>query len=266
MVSLHNLVPSDLSGVQKVAARAALSRASAVIAVSNAVARSAVGLVSDATCVVIPNGIDLSRFLVPDTERPERRAAARSALGVTDEETVILCVARLSPEKDVSNLMEAACLAFPALPNARLFIVGEGRLRKTLEMQIALLGLEGRVVLLGERSREAIPDLLLAADLFALSSREEGLSLAVLEAEAAGLPVVATNIGGLPEAVAANDTGLLVPPRDPVLFAGALSTLIADSTRRTIMGATGRRHVTQRFSEDTMIAATFAVYRRNSMS
>lgn len=265
VVTLHNLVPPDLSGMQKVAARAALSRASTVIAVSHAVAESVAGLVSDASCVVIPNGIELNRFEVSDKERLQRRTSVRVTLGVVEETPVILCVSRLSPEKDISNLIEAACLAFPAFPTARLFIVGEGRLRKTLEMQITLLGLEGRVILQGERSRETIPDLLFAADIFALSSREEGLSLAVLEAEAAGLPVVATNIGGLPEAVAANESGLLVSPRDPALLAKALSTLIADPAQRAMMGNAGRKHVAQHFSEDTMIAATFAVYRRNAL-
>jgi glycosyltransferase involved in cell wall biosynthesis len=129
-------------------------------------------------------------------------------------------------------------------------------------MQIALLGLGERAILLGARSRDAVPDLLFAADLFALGSQEEGLSLAVLEATAAGVPVVATAIGGLPEAVDHGKTGLLVPSRDPAALAEAFCTLLVDPERRNSFGATGIAHAQTRFAQETMITATQAVYRR----
>ncbi len=261
VVTLHNLVPTDLNGLQKAAARTALSRAHAVIAVSRAVADSAAGVVTDRERIVmIPNGIDITRFVVPGQEREARRQEARAALAIPMNAPVIVCLSRLSPEKDVSNLLEAFALVSRHSPEVRLLVAGEGRLRKTLEWHIELLGLQGKAQLLGAYDRERVPDLLFAADLFALSSREEGLSLAVLEAMAAGLPVVATNIGGLPEAVAANETGFLAPPRDPPAFAACLEALIADPDRRRAMGQAGARWVAERFTDTAMIAATFALY------
>lgn len=263
VVSLHNLVPSDLTGLQKAAARTALSRAGAVIAVSRAVAQSAAGVVTDpARIVTIPNGIDTSRFAVSPEERSERRHARRATLSLGPSLTLIVCLSRLSPEKDVTNLIEAFALLASEFPDARMCIAGEGRLKKTLEWHVNLLGLAGRVFLPGVVPRDEISDLLFAADVFALSSREEGLSLAVLEAMAARLPVVATNVGGLPEAIEAGVTGLLAPPRFPETFAQALRELLSDPAKMRRMGDAGVSRVMERFTDRAMIASTFALYRQ----
>jgi glycosyltransferase involved in cell wall biosynthesis len=240
IVSLHNLVPSDLTGLQKTAARTALGRAAAVIAVSHAVAESAAGVVTDAERIVtIPNGIDISRFAVSDGERHTRRDSQREALHLSPDDQLVVCLSRLSQEKDVTNLLEAFALLAPDFPHSRLVVAGEGRLRKTLQWHIDLLGLSGVVKLLGVVPRANVSDLLFAADLFALSSREEGLSLAVLEAMAAGLPVVATRVGGLPEAVQDSETGILAQAQDPRAFAEALSILLSSPEKMRHMGGCG---------------------------
>lgn len=263
IVSLHNLVPSDLTGLQKTAARTALGRAAAVIAVSHAVAESAAGVVTDPERIVtIPNGIDVSRFAGGDQERQRRREQQRDAWDLAPDDQLIICLSRLSPEKDVTNLLESFALLAPDFRGARLAIAGEGRLRKTLEWHVDLLGLRGSVNLLGSVARDKISDLLFASDVFALSSREEGLSLAVLEAMAAGLPVAATRVGGLPEAVREGETGVLAPPQNPRAFADALSTLLSSSEKRRRMGRAGLSRVAERFSDTAMIASTFTLYDR----
>ena len=262
VVSLHNLVPDDLNGLQKAAARAALLRAAAVIAVSGAVAKSAASVVDTERIVTIPNGIDAARFTVPSVERLARRIACRESLGVAATETLIVCVSRLSPEKDVTNLIEAFALVAARFPGARLAIAGDGKARQTLQWHTELLALQNRVTFLGATPRDQIADLLFAGEIFALSSREEGLSLAVLEAMVAGLPIVATNVGGLPEAIAVGATGLLAPPRDPAAFADALSELLSDPAKRERFGNAGRLRVLDRFTDSRMVAETFAVHSR----
>ncbi|MBC8134426.1 MAG: glycosyltransferase family 4 protein [Fibrella sp.] len=263
VVSLHNLVPSDLTGLQKTAARTALSRASAIIAVSHAVAESATDIVGDRDRIIpIPNGIEVSRFTVSDAERQVRRRIQREVFHIAPGDPLVVCLSRMSPEKDVANLLEAFALLAPHYPDARLCVAGEGRLRKTLEWHINVLGLNNKAFLPGVISRDRISDLLFAADIFALSSREEGLSLAVLEAMAAGLPVVATNVGGLPEAIQNGVTGILTPPRAPDAFANALQTLLSAPEKRRNMGNEGKARVAERFTDSAMIAATFALYER----
>jgi len=261
VVSLHNLVPDDMNGLQKAAAQAALSRATRIIAVSDAVAKSAASIASPSRIETIPNGIETARFADVDTDAATR-GHTRYALHVSDDAPIIVCLSRLSPEKDVTNLLEAFALILPDFPDARLLIAGDGKLRPTLQWHIELLGIGKSATLLGAVSRDAIADLLRAADIFALSSREEGLSLAVLEAMAAGLPVVATRIGGLPEAVAENVTGYLAPPKNPQAFATQLARLLSNPEARQRMGEAGRNRALERFTQERMTAQTFAVYER----
>lgn len=259
VVSLHNLVPPDMNGLQRAAAGAALSRATRIIAVSDAVAKSAATIAVSSRIETIPNGIETARFLRGDAGT---RGQTRYAHHVFDAAPIIVCLSRLSPEKDVTNLLEAFALILPDFPDARLLIAGDGKLRPTLQWHIELLGIGKSATLLGAVSREAVVELLSAADIFALSSREEGLSLAVLEAMAAGLPVVATRIGGLPEAVADGVTGLLAPAQNPEAFAAQLTKLLSDVPLRMRMGEAGRSRVLERFTQERMVAQTFAVYER----
>lgn len=257
VVTLHNLVPTRLSLPARAALRMTLSRARRVIAVSQAVAHSVRDIVrDDKRLVVVPNGVDVKRF--SQTMLPTR-AAARDMLGLLPDDVVALCLARLSPEKDVACFLEAAALLAPRLEQARFLIAGDGPLLPTLRYQITFLGLDERATLLGRR--DDVPVLLAAANLLCLSSREEGLSVAVLEAMASGLPVVATQVGGIPEAVEAGETGLLVPPRDPPALARALEALLSDTTRAQVLGAAGRARVARHFTLDQMLAATRAIYR-----
>jgi glycosyltransferase involved in cell wall biosynthesis len=129
-------------------------------------------------------------------------------------------------------------------------IVGGGRRTDEVRQLATSLGLAGEVHFLGPR--RDVPDLLKAMDIFVLPSYSEGVSLALLEAMAAGLPVIATEVGGLPEVVEHEKTGLLIPPRDVEALAGALGRLLADPAWARQLGANARAHVRKHFSLDRL--------------
>ena len=196
---------------------------------------------------------------------PERTVVIRN--GVDADVTVttsrdgavptVVAVGRLQRPKDPVTLARALGrlrASFSAV------IVGEGPERQRLEVEIRRLGLERAVVLAGDRSDVA--DLLARADIFVLSSTSEGMPLSILEAMAAELPVVASAVGGVPEAVEDGDTGLLVPPHDPVPLAAALERLLADPALRRRLGASGRARVREHFGLEAFQQAHVDVYRR----
>jgi glycosyltransferase involved in cell wall biosynthesis len=146
---------------------------------------------------------------------------------------VLLCVAGLRKEKGHADLLNAVSLLSEMGTPVRLLLAGSGPLEGQLRATRDQMGLQGRVVFLG--LRDDVPDLLAAADLFVLASHFEGLPVAVMEALAAGKPVVATEVGGLPEAVANGVEGLLVPPSRPDRLAEAIARLVADPALRAQM-------------------------------
>ena len=186
---------------------------------------------------VIALGIDLDRFA-------EAPAALRS------DAPLVGNVARLAPQKDHPTLIEAARL----VPEAEFVIVGEGELREELERRAEGL----RVRFLG--SRHDVPELLASFDVFAFPSLFEGRCLAVVEAQAAGVPVVATAVGGIRETVVDGETGLLVPTGDPAALAVAIRRLLEDRASAQAMAAEARRRVRERFSVDRMVEETLRLY------
>lgn len=168
------------------------------------------------------NSVDLARFHPPT---PGERAAARESLGLPVTAPVAALVARLDHVKGVDLLAEAWPSVVRELPDARLLVVGEGPLRDDMMAVLASRGAADSVDFLGYRND--IPDILHAADVLALPSRSEGMPLAALEALASGVPVVAHDVGGIPELVVDDVNGRLVPPR-PEALAKALSAVLAD--------------------------------------
>ena len=170
-----------------------------------------------------------------------------------------VAVARLSPEKDLGTLLEAAALVVRTIPGFQLEIAGAGPCRPDLVKLAGSLCLGDRVRFLGEVSD--IPALLARAGLFVLPSLTEGISLTVLEAMARGLPVVATRVGGNPEVVDDGRSGLLVPPRNPQALADALCRLWQDSALAARLGRAGRRRAEAHFDVRHMVAAYEDLYR-----
>jgi glycosyltransferase involved in cell wall biosynthesis len=166
----------------------------------------------------------------------------------------VLTVARMDAQKGHRHLLDAAA----RLPGIRFLFAGDGPEKAALSQRASHLGIADRITFLGQR--QDVPALLASCDLFVLPSLFEGLPLAILEAMAAGKAVVASAVGGSPEAVLHGETGLLVPPADAASLASAICTLAADPDLRQRMGAAGRSRVSAEFSADTMARRTVAVY------
>ena len=200
--------------------------------------------------VTIPSGIDVARYAQPSRSRREVRAE----IGIQPDVFLVGAVGRLVPIKGHRHLIEAMA----RLERAALVVAGDGSLREELSELVGRLNLSGRVKLLGER--EDIPGILGALDLFALPSLNEGQSRALAEAMAAGLPAVASRVGGVPEVLVEGLTGLLVGPADPGGLAEAIEKLMADADRRATMGQAARRRAADVFSIRRMIERIEALY------
>jgi sugar transferase (PEP-CTERM/EpsH1 system associated) len=225
-----------------------------VVAVSDDIAALAIEIehVHDGKMVTILNGVDTEEYRPAADPRP-----ARARLGIPEGGFHVGCVARLAAVKDHGTLLKAFARLREARPDAHLTLIGDGAERRLLEELRGRLGLNSSVTFAGERGD--IAPLLPAFDVFALSSLSEGISLTLLEAAAAGLPVVATNVGGNAEVVVEGASGLLVPPRDPERFAAALEQIARLPDRRA-MGQSGRDRVERRFSIDRMARAYHDLY------
>jgi len=173
---------------------------------------------------------------------------------------VVVAAGRLSPEKGFAVLIEAAASVLAADPGAGVVIFGEGVLREQLEQLVRARGLDGRVVLPG--FRDDLDALLAAADVVTLPSFTEGLPNVALEASAAGVPVVATAVGGTPEVVADGETGYLVPPRRPDELATRLLHLLRNEGLRTALGNAGRARMQRLFTFDAQAAAYLDLFAR----
>jgi glycosyltransferase involved in cell wall biosynthesis len=204
---------------------------------------------------VIENGIDLARYN-PAADRP----GLRRRLGLDPARRYVANVARCHPVKDQAMLLNAFAQVAGTCPDVDLLIVGDGPLRPDLERLAGRLGLAGRVLFLGVRSD--VPDILQAADVFALTSVSEAASLTLLEAMASGLPVVVTAVGGNPEIVREGHEGLLVPRGDAPAAATALLRLLDGPAAAAALGAAGRARVAERYRLDQTIAAYERLYRR----
>ena len=189
---------------------------------------------------LIPNGVPTDEY-APD---PHQRAQWRQAHGLEPHATVLVHVGRFAPPKNHALLVEAFAHVRADAP-LYLLLVGGGELEDAVREQVAALGLESRVRFLGVRADVA--DILRASDVFVLSSRVEGNPLSVMEAMAAGLPVVSTAVGGVPELVREGATGLLVPSEDAGALARALQALVDDPVRRQAMGAAARQDAIAHF-------------------
>jgi glycosyltransferase involved in cell wall biosynthesis len=205
---------------------------------------------------VIHNGIDPGP---PSTAAA--RSAARRALNLPGDAFIVGTVARLDPVKDLATLIRAFARLRAQRPSARLVIVGDGPERQALELEIARHGLGGAATFTGHR--EDARRLVSGFDVFANSSIHEGVSLTILEAMAAGLPVVATRVGGNPEVVD-DRTGILVPARSADDFGAALEWLAADTEGRRSMGGAARARLESAFSIQRMVGAYAACYRQSA--
>ncbi len=197
---------------------------------------------------VIYNGVDEERFF-PGQDS----SSARERLGIDRGSPVVGTVSSLTPHKGQEFLIQAAAKIQEKYPATRFLIVGDGPLRRSLEEQAQRLGLQSSLIFTG--ARRDIPDMLSLMDIFVLpSSSREGLGMAIIEAMAMEKPTVASNIGGIPEAVLDRETGLLVPPGDSEALAKAIIELIDDPGRAKAMGKKGSERFAQKFTRKRMLS------------
>jgi glycosyltransferase involved in cell wall biosynthesis len=200
------------------------------------------------------NGIDADAVRLA-----ARTGVTRAELGVPEDAVLVVAVNRLVAFKAVHTLIDAVHELGRDAGALHVVVAGDGDLRPQLERQIAALGLQDRVRLIGWR--DDAPRIIALADVFALSSVAEGMPLAIMRAMALGKPVVANAVDGVPELVVDGETGLLVPPRDPVAFASALRRMIEDPEMRRRFGEAGRRRVDALFTQRSMAETAHRLYR-----
>ncbi len=202
---------------------------------------------------LIHNGVDLERY-----DHQEPCCTLREEYGLPAEGPIVGVVARLEPEKGHPTLLEAWRSVVAAVPDATLLVVGEGSRREALEALAVELGVADRVVFTGRR--DDVPAVTAALDVAVLPSYREALGLTILEAMALSRPVVASNVGGIPEMVEDGITGLLVPPRDAEALATAIVRLLRDHPLADTLARAGHDLVHERFCIELMVAAVEAIY------
>jgi len=202
------------------------------------------------------NGLDLDRLKVPEGLR---REDARAMFGLPNDRRFMTIVANLhNPVKAHPMFLRSAALVRRAIPDAAFVIAGEGELEPMLREFAAELGIADDVFFIGRCDRVA--ELLFASDIGVLSSRAEGFANAVLEYMAAGLPVVATDVGGLREAIEEGETGFLVPSGDHATMAERIIELLNDNERARATGARGKTIAEQRFASEHHLRNTLELY------
>jgi glycosyltransferase involved in cell wall biosynthesis len=190
-------------------------------------------------------------------------ARIRSELGIAADARLVVVVSRLARLKGIEHFLQAAAALKPRYPDVRFLVVGETSppapaYLEELKAQARALGVERVVIFTGLRSD--VPDLLGAADVSVMPSLNEALSNVLLESMAAGAPVVATRVGGTPEALIDGETGLLVPPGDTGAIVASVSQLLDDPALARRLGIAARRVISEQFSVERMVTATQDLY------
>ncbi len=225
--------------------------ATRIIGVGNIVATAHRGRYKGRTIDVIPNGIP-----EPDDIPSQTLSRVRNELGV-NQQPIVITVGRMERAKGYGDMIEAFKLLQQKNSDSVLLMVGSGSLQDSIRSQIESLNLNQSVILTGER--QDIPQLLASSDVFASSSHREGLPLSVLEAMMAGLPIVATSVGDIPNVVT-EDTGVVVPPHQPKMLAEALNDLLQNPSKRREMGRAAKDRAIREYSLDVWMKRQVKLY------
>jgi L-malate glycosyltransferase len=235
-----------------VGTRLKYSRASMIVAVSQAVARVLEASGIDRTKIrVVPDGVDVHRVVMPASRD------TLTSLGVQTDAPLVVQVAQLVGHKDPVNFVRAIARAKQRVPHIQALMLGDGPLRMSVVHEVRQLGLESTVHVAG--FRDDADALLASATVACLSSREEGMGSVLLDALAFGLPIAATNAGGIPEVVVDGVSGLLAERENPIALGDAIATLLTDDALRQRVATNARARADQ-FSVERMTDQTVAVY------
>lgn len=249
VATLHNVNPDEHPTLE---ALSLVLGARKIIAVGNEVERSYRRRLFGRKIEIVYNPVAAGTQI-----SSAERSALRHDLAGDETRPILLCVGRLEPQKGMADLLEAMAILHRRFPQAMLLIAGRGSLETELKNKIASLGLHNCVRMLGVR--DDVPRLLAASDIFVNSSHWEGMPISVLEAMAARLPVVATNVGDVPNIVTPQ-TGSLVEPHRPQELADAIQTLLEDAPLRRTLGAGGLALVNARHTPDKWLDSLHEIY------
>ena len=245
--TVHNVAEREVDAAGRMLHRAVFRAGGVPVAISAQIAESFARTYGFPPARIIPNGVDTRGGF-----RPGARVRWRAANGFVAGDLLVVSAARLEPQKNPLGLIEAFRLGLGERREARLLLAGEGSLLDACRARAEDSGLAGRVSFLG-LCRD-VPELLSACDIFALASDWEGAPVAVIEAMAARLPVVATQVGGVPELVQDGLTGLLAAAGDMQCLGAAMLSLAMDPQRRQALGEAGAKRA-EGFDDRDMVAA-----------
>lgn len=253
----HGMGGNSRSGRREWLYRRALARTDVVVTVCEAAHHDAVarGIVPQRKVRVVPNGIHVESFRRASGDMRQR---LRQTLGVSAQTRLLGSVGRLNWAKDQVGLIRAFRQVHDQQPDSALLLIGEGELRMKLQQCALAEGVASSVHFLGDRND--VHELLQGLDLFVLSSLSEGYSMALLEACAVALPIVATDVGGNREIVRDGSTGRLVPPSDPAALAAAMLALLQNPQQAATLGDAARTWVEQHGSLEAMAARYAGFY------
>ncbi|HWR00032.1 MAG TPA: glycosyltransferase family 4 protein [Candidatus Methylomirabilis sp.] len=225
--------------------RKVFERADAVQAISRFLAEWSVKMGFRGTPDVVPNGVDIVRFTSRITD--DERGELRTCYGFAETDVVLVTASRLSLKNGIDDLIRS----FVKLPASyKLLIAGDGEDRQKLEVLTEQKGLVSRVVFLGSKSHHELPGILQASDIFVRASLSEGLGNSFLEAMAAGIPVIGTPVGGIPDFLTDGETGVFCQPRDPDSIVTAVLRIQNDPALRSRLIANGERLVREKYGWD----------------
>ena len=251
--TLHNVAEHEADAVGRIVQWFAFRRNVLPVAISQEVAASFERVYRLACRAIVPNCIPVDKY-----SSRAKRVRWREKEGFDPDSILLTSVARLEPQKNPLMLMRS----FAALqdPRARLVLIGEGGLKEQIIAYVQAHGLEHRVRVLGPR--KDVAECLSASDVFVLASNWEGSPLAVMEAMAAGLPIISTAVGGVPELVRPGQAGLLVPAGDCAAMTDAMRYLLEDPQKRARMSIAARTRATTTFSLERMVQGYTNLYNR----
>ncbi len=252
--TVNNIAEQEIEPRARWLQRLAYKRGVVPVAVAREVAVSLERLYGIGGCRVVWNCIPTSLYASPQTPR----AIWRAKQGFSDDDILFLCVARFAPQKNHALLLNAFAKGPASDPRAHLVLAGEGVLRARLQRQVNELDLTSRVHFLG--LRRDIPDVLGASDIFTLSSDWEGNPLSVIEAMAAGLPIVSTAVGGVPELLQDGKEGFIVKPGRAEQLSKAMMVLLNNAGLRRAMGTAASTRAKEKFDVSAMVRAYDELY------
>ncbi len=202
--------------------------------------------------VLVYIGLELDKFLANNANK------VKGSFSINNREKVVGYVGRLDPIKGAQFFVEAARLCLQKNTALKFILVGEGILRKELEVKVTLWGLNDKIVFTGWR--DDIPDIMSILDILVLPSLNEAVGIVLIEAQSLGVPVVASNVGGIAEIIKDKQTGILVEPADPQAIAEAVKELLDNPQKMLAMSDAAKNRVKDRFKAENMVQATLNIY------